>query len=197
MKTVKHFASNIVLALLVAPLSFGQHYDQTTLVANTSGVASAIDPQLVNAWGLSRGSGSDWWISDAGTGVSTLYDGAGDKQSLVVTIPPADPNDTQAPLGTPSGTIFNGSQADFLLAPGRPAIFLFSTLDGTIAGGTPTSPLRKALRRPRPTPSPWLRPPTDQPKLASLPLLSTESVTSMRQTSPRGAWMFSTTHSKA
>jgi hypothetical protein len=99
MKTVKHFASNIVLAQLVAPLSFGQHYDQTTLVANTSGVASAIDPQLVNAWGLSRGSGSDWWISDAGTGVSTLYDGAGDKQSLVVTIPPADPNDTQALWG--------------------------------------------------------------------------------------------------
>jgi hypothetical protein len=90
MKTVKHFASNIILALRVAPLSFGQHYDQTTLVTNTSGIASATDPQLVNAWGLSRISGSDWWISDAGTGVSTLYDGAGDKQSLVVTIPPAE-----------------------------------------------------------------------------------------------------------
>jgi hypothetical protein len=66
-----------------------------------------------------------------------------------------------------------------------------------LLGGTPTSPLRKALRRPRPTLSPWLKPPRDQPTLALLPLLSTAGVTSMRRTSPKGAWMFSTTRSKA
>jgi hypothetical protein len=62
-----------------------------------------------------------------------LYNGAGAKQSLIVTIPPADPNNKK----TPTGTIFNGSQTDFLLAPAKPAVFLFSTIDGTIAGWNP------------------------------------------------------------
>jgi uncharacterized protein (TIGR03118 family) len=66
-----------------------------------------------------------------------LYNGAGAKQPLVVTIPPADPNNKKAPTGTPTGTIFNGSQTDFLLAPGKPAVFLFSTNDGTISGWNP------------------------------------------------------------
>jgi uncharacterized protein (TIGR03118 family) len=92
---------------------------------------------LVNPWGLSRGSGSPWWVSDNATGFSTLYNGAGTKQSLIVTIPPADPNNKNTPAGTPTGTIFNGSQTDFLLAPGKPAVFLFSTIDGTIAGWNP------------------------------------------------------------
>src|SRR5258707_11472293 len=80
---------------------------------------------------------SAWWISDNATGLSTLYKGAGVKQSLIVTIPPADPTNKNTPTGTPTGTIFNGSQTDFLLAPGKPAVFLFSTNDGTIAGWNP------------------------------------------------------------
>jgi uncharacterized protein (TIGR03118 family) len=116
---------------------FGQHYTQTNLVSNASGVAPVTDPQLINPWGISRGSGSPWWVSDNATGFSTLYDGAGAKQSLIVTIPPADPNNKKTPTGTPTGTIFNGSQTDSLLAPAKPALFLFSTNDGTIAGWNP------------------------------------------------------------
>jgi len=117
--------------------SFGQHYTQTNLVSSTSGVAPVTDPQLINPWGISRGSGSRWWVSNNATGFSTLYDGAGVKQSLIVTIPPVDPNNKNTPTGSPTGTIFNGSQTDFLLAPGKPAVFLFSTIDGTIAGWNP------------------------------------------------------------
>ncbi len=117
---------------------FGQHYTQTNLVSNASGVAPVTDPQLINPWGISRGSGSPWWVSDNATGFSTLYNGAGAKQSLIVTIPPADPNNKKTPTGTPTGTIFNGSQTDFLLAPAKPAVFLFSTIDGTIAGWNPS-----------------------------------------------------------
>jgi uncharacterized protein (TIGR03118 family) len=114
---------------------FAQHYTQTNLVSNMAGVAPVTDPQLINPWGLSRGSGSPWWVSDEATGFSTLYNGAGAKQSLIVTIPPADP--TKNKRGSPTGTIFNGSQTDFLLSPGNPAVFLFSTIDGTIAGWNP------------------------------------------------------------
>jgi uncharacterized protein (TIGR03118 family) len=67
-----------------------------------------------------------------------LYNGPGAKQALIVTIPPADPSNKNTPLGTPTGTIANSSQTDFLLAPGKPAAFIFSTIDGTIVGWNPT-----------------------------------------------------------
>jgi uncharacterized protein (TIGR03118 family) len=138
MKPLMRFCASTAWALIMSAACFAQHYTQTNLVSNTAGVAPVTDPDLVNPWGLSRGSGSPWWVSDQATGFSTLYNGAGAKQSLIVTIPPADPTNTNTPTGTPTGTIFNGSQTDFLLAPGKPATFLFSTIDGTIAGWNPT-----------------------------------------------------------
>jgi uncharacterized protein (TIGR03118 family) len=137
MKMSLRFTVSGVLALIMGAACFGQHYTQTNLVSNVSGVAPVTDPQLINPWGISRGSGSAWWVSDNATGFSTLYNGAGVKRSLVVTIPQADPNNKNTPLGTPTGTIANSSQTDFLLAPGKPALFLFSTNDGTIAGWNP------------------------------------------------------------
>src|SRR6202000_44203 len=138
MKTLLRLTASAALALSTGAIAFAQHYTQTNLVSNTSGVAPVTDPQLVNPWGLSRGSGSPWWISDNGTGLSTLYNGAGAKQSLIGTISPSNPNNKSTPIGTPTGTIFNGSTTDFLLAPKTPASFLFSTLDGTIAGWNAT-----------------------------------------------------------
>src|SRR5258706_12224808 len=138
MKTLVRFGTVAAFTLMMAAVCFGQHYTQTNLVSSTSGIAPVTDPQLINPWGLSRSSASPWWISDNATGFSTLYDGAGVKQSLIVTIPPADPTNKNTPTGSPTGTIFNGSHTDFLLAPGKPAVFLFCTIDGTIAGWNPT-----------------------------------------------------------
>ena len=138
MKMSLRFTAGALLVLTTQAVCFAQHYTQTNLVSSTSGVAPVTDPQLVNPWGLSRSSSSPWWISDNATGLSTLYNGAGAKQSLVVTIPQADPNNKNTPLGTPTGTIANSSPTDFLLAPGKPAAFLFSTIDGTIAAWNPT-----------------------------------------------------------
>jgi len=119
---------------LSASVCLAQHYTQTNLVSSVSSEGTnPADKQLINPWGMSRGSGSPWWISDNGTGLSTLYKGAGTKQGLVVTIPAAVAGKT----GSPTGTIFNGSPTDFLLAKGAQAIFLFSTIDGTIAGWNP------------------------------------------------------------
>jgi uncharacterized protein (TIGR03118 family) len=134
MKTLLRLTASTALSLSMGAVAFGQHYTQTNLVSNVSGVAPVTDPQLVNPWGLSRGSGSAWWVADNLTGVATLYNGPGAKQSLVVTIPPADPNNKKTPTGSPTGTIFNSSPTDFLLAPGMQSTFLFSTVDGTIAG---------------------------------------------------------------
>src|SRR2546423_939421 len=137
-KSLLRFIAGSALSAIAGVACFGQHYNQTNLVSNTSGVAPVTDPQLINPWGISRASGSPWWISDNATGFSTLYNGAGTKQSLIVTIPQSDPNNKNTPTGTPAGTIANSSPTDFLLAPGKPAAFLFSTIDGTIAGWNPT-----------------------------------------------------------
>jgi hypothetical protein len=137
MRTLLRLAASTLVTLSAGAVAFGQHYTQTNIVSNAEGVAPATDPQLINPWGVPRGSGSAWWISDNLTGVSTLYNGAGKKSSLVVTIPPADPTNKKTPTGSPTGTIFNGSASDFLLAPKTPASFLFCTIDGTIAAWNP------------------------------------------------------------
>jgi uncharacterized protein (TIGR03118 family) len=134
------------VAVLVPGLAFGQMYHRTDLTADSSAASSSApnqDSHLMNAWGLSRGSGSPWWVSDNGTGVSTLYTANGApfvppnaSQPLVVTIPTPDGTGTS----TPTGTVVNTTPA-FLIDPNNPnsrAFFLFVTEDGTIAGWNPT-----------------------------------------------------------
>jgi hypothetical protein len=89
MKTaLNSVATAVSLALSVGSFAHAQHYTQVNLVANTSGIAPVTDPNLVNPWGISRTSGSPWWISDNGKGLSTLYNGAGVINPLVVTFLP-------------------------------------------------------------------------------------------------------------
>ena len=63
---------SLLLALVSLP-AFAQHYTRTDLTSNVSGAAPNFDSHLVNGWGLSRGTPTPWWVSDAGAGVSTLY----------------------------------------------------------------------------------------------------------------------------
>jgi uncharacterized protein (TIGR03118 family) len=131
------------LSLLPAA-ALGQHYKQTNLVSNITGMAPTIDPNLKNPWGLTRSSGSPWWVGNNNSGTSTLYDGKGNVVPLVVTVPPpkGSPAGTQS---APTGVVFNGSPTDFLLAPGKQAIFIFATEDGTISGWNPGIDLHNAV----------------------------------------------------
>ena len=111
-------------------------YSQTNLVSNTAGVAATTDTQLLNPWGISFIPGSDFWISDNNSGVSTLYDNQGKKDTgLVVTIPGAsnNPNGNCSP-GCPTGTVANGNGSYF--SGGQ---FIFDTEDGLIANWTGSS----------------------------------------------------------
>ena len=87
-----------------------------------------MDAHLVNPWGMSISPSGPWWISDNGTGLSTLYIASGAPQSLVVTIP----SGTGSGTGTPTGTVYNGT-SDFKINGIVPP-FLFCTEDGTISG---------------------------------------------------------------
>ncbi|TCO83028.1 uncharacterized protein (TIGR03118 family) [Plasticicumulans lactativorans] len=122
--------------LLAAPALAAQAaYVETDLVSNVPGRAAQLDPDLVNPWGLSASPTSPWWVSDNGTGLSTLYNGSGVKQGLVVTIPPS-PGSPPGTTSTPTGQVFNPT-TDFQITPNTPARFLFATEDGTIAGWNP------------------------------------------------------------
>jgi uncharacterized protein (TIGR03118 family) len=105
-------------------------YVQNNLVSDLPGVAAFQDPALVNPWGIVAGPTTPFWISDNGTGLSTLYNGSGTKIPLTVTVP--------APLGVsgpsaPTGIVFNSGPSF------AGSHFIFATEDGTISawsGGT-------------------------------------------------------------
>src|ERR1041385_8344538 len=134
------WVGSVLLALISLP-AFAQHFTRTDLTVNqpsVSATAPNVDPNLVNAWGLSRGTGSPWWISDNGAGVATLYNATGVAQPLppngplVVKIPATKDGETS----TPTGTVFNYTTG-FEVAPGKKSIFMFVTEDGTISGWNP------------------------------------------------------------
>lgn len=121
------------LVLMLSPRVAQAQYKVSNLVSNEKKDAKLTDPLLVNAWGITYGPGGPFWISDNGSGWSTLYTSSGAKVPLNVTVPSASGNGA----GTPTGIAFNGSQ-DFQVQ-GWAAIFLFATLDGTISGWAPQS----------------------------------------------------------
>lgn len=116
----------LVLVLLgsVAPASRADFYVQTNLVSDLSTVgAKTVDVNLRNPWGVSNGTGGPFWVSNAGSDTSTLYDGLGNKLSLTVAVP-----------GGPTGQVFNNTTG-FVLpssAGPAPASFIFDTLGGGI-----------------------------------------------------------------
>src|SRR5438445_2749619 len=139
--------SAVTGARAVAGTDQGRSYRQVNLVSDIAGVAGVTDANLVTPWGLVHSPTSPWWISDNGTGVSTLYDGSGQPfpvgSPLVVTIPPAAGGSSAAP----TGVIFNGT-SDFVVGGGgtaASALFIFATEDGTISGWAPQVDLHNAI----------------------------------------------------
>lgn len=123
----RSLVSTAIVALILS-ISVGTafaQYTATTLVKNTG---KGGDKQLINPWGLAYGPGAPFWLSDEGTGLSTLYDGSGVKQSLIVTVPPA----SGTGLGSPAGIVFNGGNGFKIM--NWTSAFMFSTLDGLICG---------------------------------------------------------------
>ncbi|HZQ20942.1 MAG TPA: TIGR03118 family protein [Terriglobales bacterium] len=114
-------------------------YKLTNLDSNQVRGAKNDDPLQVNGWGMARSATSPWWVSDQGSGWSTLYDGMGTKQSLVVAVPPA----AKLFVGQPTGIVWNGSK-DFAVN-GAAANFIFDTLDGTISAWSPAANLKSAI----------------------------------------------------
>src|SRR5438270_735129 len=92
MRTMRSSSVAIVLiatfTLLAAKVARADSYSWTNFQSDIPGVAMHTDPNLVNPWGMAANStGTTIWVSDNGTGVSTLYHLDGTAVSLVVSIP--------------------------------------------------------------------------------------------------------------
>jgi len=132
----------VSFALASASISAPKGYDVTKLDSNVAGAAHT-DPNLLNPWGVAFNPNGFVWVADNHSGKSTLYDGNGVVQSLVVTIPAAVGTGT----GSPTGIVFSGS-SDFMIptgpppSPGAPAPmaasrFIFASEDGLISAWAP------------------------------------------------------------
>jgi uncharacterized protein (TIGR03118 family) len=141
-------------ALIAAASAFSMHvhaappgnaYQVTNLVSDVGAISAPNhDPNLKNAWGIVFNPTGPVWVADDRTGLSTLYDGAGVPQSLVVKIPSANGTDA----GSPTGIVFNGS-SNFVVknAAGvsSASIFIFASQDGVISGWSPNVDLTHAV----------------------------------------------------
>ncbi len=112
-------------------------FTQTNLISDTPGQAQQTDPNLINPWGVSYGPSSPFWISENGTGLTSIDSLAGGNLMLnvigAITIAPPTPDSGPS---APTGQVFNSfaSSDAFTLSGGSPATFLFATEDGTISG---------------------------------------------------------------
>jgi uncharacterized protein (TIGR03118 family) len=115
-------------------------YSWTNFQSDIAGVAQHVDSNLVNPWGMaasSNGTNGIIWVSDNGTGVSTLYRQNGTAVSLVVEIPTAAKNKDGA---NPTGVVSNTTQSFPVTKNGTslPARFIFVSEDGSISGWNST-----------------------------------------------------------
>jgi uncharacterized protein (TIGR03118 family) len=123
---------------VVTPLN---QFSLAALVAD-QGVATTIDPLLVNPWGIAFGPTGLLWVANNGSGTSTVYNGNGTKVALTVRIPAANGGQ-----GVPTGVVLN-TTADFVIVGLGPqplinigaASFIFAGEDGTISAWNPSTP---------------------------------------------------------
>jgi len=116
-------------------------YTQTNLVSDGFLPAEHTDPNLINPWGVASSHTGPFWVSDNGTGVTTIYDGRGAPVSIdghsSITIA-ALPGQTDP--SAPTGQVFNDTHRGFNISSNGhtgSARFLFATEDGTISGWNP------------------------------------------------------------
>ncbi len=127
--------------------AMGPGYVATSLVSDVNTSANPYsspntDANLVNAWGIAFNPQGFVWVANNATSTSTLYDGSGVPQSLIVAIPPG----TAGPA-KPTGIVFSASQS-FQVSQGGVAgasRFIFAGEAGTIVGWAPNVNLTNAI----------------------------------------------------
>jgi len=105
-----------------------------SLVSDGAG-AEHVDGKLINAWGIAFNPTGFVWVANNGSSTSTLYDGNGVPQTLVVAIPPSSSS-----ASNPTGIVFNGSSSFQVTQNGLTgaSAFIFASENGSLSGWSPT-----------------------------------------------------------
>jgi uncharacterized protein (TIGR03118 family) len=122
-------------------------YTNHRLTSDGNLAAHFTDANLRNGWGVAFNPNGPVWVADNYTGKSTLYDGTGKPQPLVVTVP-----GVAGEAGAPTGIVFAGGN-DFVVSMGTvsgPSRFIFVTEDGTLSGWAPNVNTTMAIDVPTP-----------------------------------------------
>ena len=150
------------LALACVPAGAKQHHDNDethyraiNLVSDIAGVGQVQDTNLVNGWGISYHDTFPFWVSDNGTGVTTLYavtnEASGAPHASIVPASAIGNGGGGAAIvsipgnGTATGQVANNT-AGF-----NGDIFLFVSEDGTISGWRPGLGTAAEILASRPT----------------------------------------------
>ena len=134
-------ATAVVVAGVGSAMPAEAAFLQSNLVSSIPGLATITDPLLINPWGLARSPTSPFWVSNQGSGTSTLYAVTGKTNVTAVTGVNAQgfvgiPTTAAGPQG-PTGQVNNTNTASFQLTPGTASTssrFLFADLNGQISG---------------------------------------------------------------
>jgi uncharacterized protein (TIGR03118 family) len=120
--------------LLTATSSWAAGYHWTNLVSDIPGVALHTDPNLVNPWGLTVSNTGNFRVSDAETGVATVYTEEGEPLPLVIEIPPSASSTEEH--GAPTGQVVNNGPGFVITQNGVSASsrLIFVSEDGGISG---------------------------------------------------------------
>jgi uncharacterized protein (TIGR03118 family) len=123
------------------PHTRANQFVRTDLVSDNPQLTPTADPNVINPWGVSEFPHGPLWVSNEGHANTTLYSGADgtsatlNRVPLVVSIPGGRPTgqafNTTVTTATPGFTVTDGTKS-------APAAFLFATLNGVIAGWSPT-----------------------------------------------------------
>lgn len=140
MKVIQTSIRTAWLTLIV--ISFGAAFAQAdtyswqNFQSDIAGVAAHTDSNLVNPWGMAASGNGTIWVSNNGTGTSTLYNQQGIANALVVDIGKSRHNRDTA---TPTGIVFNSTSSFVVTKNGvsGPARFIFASEDGSISGWNP------------------------------------------------------------
>jgi uncharacterized protein (TIGR03118 family) len=147
MKTIHTWTKTALFVLagtvLTATFVRADTYSWENFQSDIAGVAEHVDPNLVNPWGMAASPSGIIWVSDNGTGVSTLYNQDGTALPLVVTIPAKQQNN----VGNPTGIVFNSTPFFRVTKNGnsQPSLFIFVNEDGTISGWNPALDQNNAI----------------------------------------------------
>src|SRR5438128_1628198 len=114
----------IIFSLLTMILSLNAtNYEVTPLVTDPAGSGPHFDPNLINPWGLFFVPNGNFWVSNNGADVTTLYQPDGTPVPFVINL-----------KSFPTGGHLNSSLNQFLINGMFPAKLLFVTENGTILG---------------------------------------------------------------